>query len=151
VLVKWPNDVLVERKKIAGILIESQIGASGLEALVVGIGINVATRELPAEIADLATSLALLGALDVEREALLVDLLGSLEARLEHYVVSGLAPMLAELRAHDALYRKRVRAESGNEIVIGIADGIEESGALIVVDEACVRHGVVAGMVRTVD
>jgi len=150
VLVKWPNDVLVSQKKLAGILIESQIGASGLEALVIGIGVNVATRELPAEIADLATSLALLGAVDVQRESLLVDLLGSLEARFDLYVTSGLAPMLAELRAHDALYQKRVRAESGNQLLTGVADGIDETGALIVVDDDGVRHAVVAGMVRTV-
>jgi BirA family biotin operon repressor/biotin-[acetyl-CoA-carboxylase] ligase len=148
VLVKWPNDVLAEQKKLAGVLIESQIGASGLEALVVGIGINVATRELPVEIADLATSLALLGAVDVDRESLLVDLLGSLETRVDEYVASGLAPMLAALRAHDALYGKRVRAELGNDSVRGVAGGIDESGALIIVDDAGTRHAIVSGMVR---
>lgn len=58
--IKWPNDVLVNGRKLAGILSESLVSASGVEAIVVGIGINIdwPVNELPEEIAERATSLA---------------------------------------------------------------------------------------------
>ena len=70
---RWPNDVLMNGRKCAGILAQLEG-----DAVIAGIGINVSHTEFPAEIADLATSLLLSGA-RVEREDLLVALVNAIE------------------------------------------------------------------------
>lgn len=126
VLVKWPNDLVVDDKKLAGILLESQLTGAEVSALVVGVGVNVAMRELPDEIARIATSLALLESHALDRTELLLDILGHLEARLEAHVAHGLDAALPELRAADALRGRRLRVEA----LEGVAAGIEADGAL---------------------
>lgn len=145
VQVKWPNDVFVGGRKIAGILVESQLTAGRLSAVVVGVGFNVGMRELPEEIRESATSLALLDAAELDREALLVDLLEALATRAETYERAGLEPMLDELARHDALRGTRVRIEG----VEGIARGIDRDGALLVEDSAGTRRRVLSGTVET--
>jgi BirA family transcriptional regulator, biotin operon repressor / biotin---[acetyl-CoA-carboxylase] ligase len=128
--VKWPNDVLCQQKKLGGILVESLARGSELGAIVVGIGVNVAP-ELPSELVDSATSLGLLGARELGREQLLVDVLAALEPRLRRFQASGLAELLGELEIHDALRGLRVR--SGE--LEGRARGIDATGALVIVSD----------------
>ncbi|HMJ15980.1 MAG TPA: biotin--[acetyl-CoA-carboxylase] ligase [Polyangiaceae bacterium] len=145
--IKWPNDLLVNGRKLAGILVESHIQLGKLSALVVGIGLNVHMRALPPEIAGIATSLALEGAHEIEREHLLCDVLEALAARLASYETLGLSALLPELLAHDALRGRRVRTESAS----GIARGIEVSGGLLVEDPSGSLVSVVSGGVELLD
>jgi BirA family transcriptional regulator, biotin operon repressor / biotin---[acetyl-CoA-carboxylase] ligase len=118
--VKWPNDVWIDRRKVAGILVE---GRPQEGWAVLGIGLNVTTDAFPPELADTATSLRLVGA-DTTTEAVLRDLVTSLSRWLD-------APrdaVLAAWRSRDALRGERVRWSGGE----GIADGIDDSGALLV-------------------
>lgn len=128
VLVKWPNDIVVHGKKLAGILMESRMDGKNLSALVAGVGLNVGMTDPDPEIAETATSLALLGATELEREPLLVEILWELERRLEEYTGHGLSPMLGELRRYDALDGRQVRVGE----LEGTAAGIAEDGALVV-------------------
>jgi BirA family biotin operon repressor/biotin-[acetyl-CoA-carboxylase] ligase len=118
--IKWPNDVWVDGRKVAGILVE---GRPQEGWAVLGIGLNVTTREFPAELAGLATSLALAGA-DADTESALASVCRALEAWLR----AAPEDVLAEWRARDALRGQRVRWEAGE----GVADGIDDGGALIV-------------------
>lgn len=127
VQLKWPNDVVVEDKKLAGILVESQLVGSTVEGIIVGIGMNVAMRELPEEIRAIATSLSLLGS-DAGREQILADVLAELEPRLSGFEASGLGPFAHELAEHDALIDRRVRVDG----VEGTGAGIDPGGALCV-------------------
>jgi BirA family biotin operon repressor/biotin-[acetyl-CoA-carboxylase] ligase len=126
VQVKGPNDVLADGRKLAGILVESQVSGATISAVIVGLGINCAQREFPPEIASLATSLALLSARDAGREELLVDVLSAFERELERLTRHGLAGMAEALRAHDALLGKRLRIEGQT----GKGAGIDASGRL---------------------
>src|SRR5262249_43259852 len=121
--IKWPNDLLVNGRKLAGVLVESQLRGEALQAVVVGIGLNVSSRDFPEEIAARATSLALLGA-QPELEPLLCDLLGAIERRLGAYQTSGVRGILAELNAADALRDQRVRVDGAT----GIARGLDAQG-----------------------
>ena len=118
--VKWPNDVWIERRKLAGILVE---GRPQEGWAVLGIGLNVTTDSFPAELAERATSLWLAG-VDVAAETVLHDLLGS----LDQWLSAPPEAVLAAWRSRDALRGERVRWSDGE----GIADGIDDSGALIV-------------------
>ncbi|MFO0564441.1 MAG: biotin--[acetyl-CoA-carboxylase] ligase [Polyangiaceae bacterium] len=136
VRVKWPNDVVCNGRKLCGILLESQLDGGRISAIVVGIGLNVATRELPDEIAGRATTLALLGARDLGREALLVELLEALEARVRVHEERGLEAAVDELRAHDALAGRRIRVDG----VDGVGAGIASDGALLLrLDDGSIR------------
>jgi BirA family biotin operon repressor/biotin-[acetyl-CoA-carboxylase] ligase len=144
VLVKWPNDILAHDKKLAGLLLESQLQRGQVTSVVAGIGVNVQARELPHRLSAVATSLALLGASDLALEPLLVDLLAELQARLAQHESSGLSVMLDELREHDGLRGRRVSVEG----VSGTAVGIDEDGALVVADDEGRRCAVKSGSVE---
>ena len=115
--VKWPNDVLVDGRKVAGVLVE---GRPQDGWAVIGIGVNVSAA--PAEVPGAAA----LGRADVE--AVLAELLAALETRLAEPP----AATLTALRARDALLGAAVRWEGGS----GVGDGIDADGGLRVRIEA---------------
>ena len=118
--IKWPNDIWLDRRKLAGILVE---GRPQEGWAVLGIGLNVTTDSFPPELAEIATSLRIAGA-ELDTETVLAALLGSLDEWLE-------APPEEVLDAwseRDALRGERVRWPEGE----GVAAGIDASGALIV-------------------
>ena len=129
VLIKWPNDVLVEGRKIAGVLVEAATTGSRVSAVVVGVGINVHTRQFPEAIAPHATSVALCATNPPERGEILADVLATLDADMHLVVARGLGLLRARLEAADALRGKPVRSDSGDQ---GIAAGIDDEGRLVV-------------------
>ena len=122
--IKWPNDVWVGGKKVAGILVE---GRPQEGWAVLGIGLNVTTRSFPGELSEIATSLVLEGA-SVSREEVLGTLLGSLERLL----AADAADVLAAWRERDALLGAEVAWNGGR----GRAAGITDAGALRVETES---------------
>jgi BirA family biotin operon repressor/biotin-[acetyl-CoA-carboxylase] ligase len=128
-MLKWPNDVLVGGKKVAGVLVEAITAGSRVEAVIVGIGINVLTRDFPPEIADQATSIALVAATPPDRAAILADVIAALDRDLHVVLARGLGLLRARLEAVDALRDRRVRSDSGD---VGIASGIDDDGRLVV-------------------
>ena len=142
--IKWPNDLLVNGKKLAGVLVESQLQGDRLQALVVGIGLNVASREFPEEIAARATSLALLGAARLERELLLEDILEAIAARLEAYQSDRCRGHLERAQHDGRAARKRVRVDDQ----IGIGRGLDEQGRLLLEDDSGSVHAISSGTVE---
>jgi BirA family transcriptional regulator, biotin operon repressor / biotin---[acetyl-CoA-carboxylase] ligase len=142
--IKWPNDLLVNDRKLAGVLVESQLQGEHLQAVVVGVGLNVATREFPAEIAAAATSLSLLGAERLEREALLFDVLDAIAIRVAGYEQHGVAGILPDLNAADALRGKRVRVDG----TTGVGRGLDEQGRLLIEDDEQRQHAILSGTVE---
>ena len=121
--VKWPNDVWVSQKKIAGVLAESRLGGS-TPTIVVGIGVNVASREMPEELGETATSLARLD-VHCKRERLLAGVLACLEPRLG-LLSHDADAVVSEFRQHDGLLGRRLLVDGTG----GIADGIDHEGRL---------------------
>jgi len=118
--VKWPNDVWVDRRKLAGILVE---GRPQEGWAVLGIGLNVSTERFPHELAESAISLRLAG-LSRTTEDVLPDLLSA----LDEWLGAPAARVLEAWRSRDALKGERVRWTGGE----GVASGIDDSGALAV-------------------
>jgi BirA family biotin operon repressor/biotin-[acetyl-CoA-carboxylase] ligase len=141
--VKWPNDVMVAGKKVSGVLVEARLRGVEVASVVAGVGVNVRARSFPPEIVDRATSLALLGAADLDRSRLAAELLAELGAALLHYEEGGLAPFLGELAGRDVLRGGRV--EVGG--VCGVAAGIDAGGQLCIRQESGVVLSVAAGEV----
>jgi BirA family transcriptional regulator, biotin operon repressor / biotin---[acetyl-CoA-carboxylase] ligase len=118
--IKWPNDVLLDGRKVAGILVE---GRPQERWAVVGVGLNVAVRadDLPEELRDRATGLGLEPA-DVERK--LGELCRHLDARLREDA----AATLAAWRARNALTGREITWAGGS----GTAEGVDDDGRLLV-------------------
>lgn len=121
------NDVFADARKVAGILVESQISGAKLGSVVIGIGINVTQTAFPEPLSSIATSLALLSASALEREGLLADVLIDLETSLERLTTRGITAIAEALRPHDALLDRRLRVEG----VEGIGAGIDAAGRLL--------------------
>jgi BirA family biotin operon repressor/biotin-[acetyl-CoA-carboxylase] ligase len=133
--VKWPNDILCERQKLAGILCESQLQGAHTSAIVLGVGINVGEQTFSPELAQSSVCLAQLaaGAVAPSREALLVAVLGEVERRVTACLDPGkpdLPALLAEFREHDALRDQRIQVRGARELT-GIARGVDDEGRLL--------------------
>jgi BirA family biotin operon repressor/biotin-[acetyl-CoA-carboxylase] ligase len=122
--IKWPNDVWIGRRKVAGILLE---GRPQEGWAVIGIGLNVRTRAFPGELSETATSLALAGG-----EASVDEALAGVLAALDRWLAADPADVLAAWRARDALLGERVSWQNG----AGTAAGISDSGSLLVTAES---------------
>jgi BirA family biotin operon repressor/biotin-[acetyl-CoA-carboxylase] ligase len=118
--IKWPNDIWIERRKVAGILVE---GRPQEGWAVLGIGLNVGTEAFPADLAETATSLRLAG-VDLSVE----DALAHLLAALERWLARPTPEVLAAWRERDALFGAEVRWADGS----GEGRGVDETGALLV-------------------
>ena len=118
--IKWPNDVWIERRKLAGILVE---GRPQEGWAVLGVGLNVTTESFPAELAETATSLKLAG-IETTPTQVLARLLPSLDA----WLGAPADAVLPAWRDRDALNGERVRWTGGE----GVAAGIDDSGSLLV-------------------
>jgi BirA family biotin operon repressor/biotin-[acetyl-CoA-carboxylase] ligase len=116
--IKWPNDVWIDRRKVAGILVE---GRPQDGWAVVGIGLNVTTERFPASLAESATSLRLAG-IEGDVESVLAAVVRS----LDEWLGAPPARVMEAWRSRDALMGERVRWTGGE----GVADGIDDSGAL---------------------
>lgn len=137
---KWPNDVLIDGRKLAGILAEHSASGSGEDAVVVGIGINVGTRAdaLPAGPGGLrATSMAIEGA-EARRDRLLIEILRQFE---HHYLAFRKNPdpsatgLLAEYEVLCATLGRAVRVElPAGRALSGEATGIDQDGRLLITD-----------------
>ena len=120
--IKWPNDVWIDGRKVAGILVEARPQEGWA---VLGIGLNVSTEEFPPPLDETATSLRLAGAsLTVD------DTLAALLGALEEWLPRPPDDVLAAWRQRDVLLGKPVRWANGSKE--GVAGGIDSSGALIV-------------------
>ena len=120
--VKWPNDVVLRRRKLAGILVETS--TPGLAA--VGVGMNV-SNPLPEEVRERAVRLDD-SVPDVTPESVLDAVLGQMAAAWDRLSVNDLAALRERWEALDTTVGRGVRwSEAG---IVGTADGIEDSGAL---------------------
>jgi BirA family biotin operon repressor/biotin-[acetyl-CoA-carboxylase] ligase len=129
IAVKWPNDVLAEGKKLAGILLEGESAKPGMNWLAIGIGVNLAGHPEGTEFP--ATSLARLGiAAPPAEEALTI-----LAARFAHWydvwMKDGFEPLRDEWLARAKGVGGPIRARLPREMRQGVFEGIDETGALL--------------------
>lgn len=142
VRLKWPNDVLVGGRKLAGILLESRIGPDPV--LVIGVGINLAQREFAPEIAGGATSVALETGRALERDAVLEAVLEEFDARRAELEGPGFGPVRLRWLALSETVGRSVTIDA----IRGVAVGLDADGALLVDDGDGVRR-VIAGEIAT--
>lgn len=130
--IKWPNDLLLNGRKLGGILIEHRGETGGACRVVVGVGLNLAMS--PAQAVDIAQPwIALAEALTPmpARNTLAAALLAELASALEQFSAQGFAPFMNDWNRYDLSANRAVRVEAAQPFE-GIARGIDASGGLIV-------------------
>ena len=140
-LIKWPNDVVVNGKKICGILTEMSAELMAVNYIVIGVGINSNMKEFPEEIRTTATSIALELGRDVSRARLIAEVMKHFETLYRSFLeTSDLSGIMSDYNTILVNIGRRVRVlEPGNEYSAK-ALGIDRNGRLLVrTDEGTVR------------
>lgn len=131
--IKWPNDIQIANRKVCGILTEMNSELGAIERLMVGIGINVNGPEMPAELAEIATSLRIETGISWSRKALLLAVLQAFEKDYVDFVKNGtLESVIHRCRAHSSLIGNQIRIVTGNREEFAEAVDISDRGELIV-------------------
>ncbi len=146
--IKWPNDLVLNGRKISGILTELILKEGGY-AVIIGIGINVTTEQFPEEIKDIASSIKLETNKEISREALVAAILKHFEIYYETYTQTEDFSALKELYEQRLVNKERdVQVLDPKEPYVGVAKGINEKGNLVVEcsdgTEKCVDSGEVS-------
>jgi len=131
---KWPNDVLVNGRKVCGILTEMNTTGERINYVIVGIGVNAnfdVAKVFPEELRKVATSLENGLGRKVSLEELFKVLLGKLESFYELFLKEGFGCILAEWKKYAGFLGCQVEVASGTEKWVGLASDVEDDGALI--------------------
>ena len=146
--IKWPNDLVVGDRKICGILTETTAVGGEIDFAVVGIGVNVdwGSGELPEEIRRIAISMRMVVGSEIDRGALLVEMLSNLDQRYTA-LKSGWDPV-AEWRGRLATLGKELCVSGELGSVCGIAEEVGGSGELILRKADGARAVVWSGLIQ---
>lgn len=141
--IKWPNDVLVDGKKICGILLESTLDSERINKMYLGIGINV-SNDL-SEISDIAVNMNDLLGKVVYREDVIVSLASELVLLINEYEQNGFETLKTDYQKNSCTIGKNVSVKDGDSIVSGRAIGVSKHGYLILIDDDGVEREIVVG------
>jgi len=133
VRIKWPNDVLISGRKVAGILTELSAERQRIEHVILGVGVNVNQRaeDFPIQLKSTATSLRRVTRRKHSRVELVQRFLVRLEKEYAGYQKRGLRHSRTRLRRYSSLIGTQVKLARGREIVQGVAVDIEADGSLL--------------------
>jgi len=145
--IKWPNDILINGKKVCGILTELRAEADIIDYLIVGIGIdaNVDTESFPDEIRDSSTSLMKEMGVKINRVEFVRKLLEEFEALYLEFQKEGFPPILEEWRNMSATIGEWVKISTQARTIYGEAIGVDSEGALILETSEGHLEKIVAG------
>jgi BirA family biotin operon repressor/biotin-[acetyl-CoA-carboxylase] ligase len=152
IALKWPNDVEIHGKKVAGILTEAVMRVGSPLAVVIGIGINVNTRleQFPPALHQRVTSLALAAGRPFVRHQLIAALLMHLERLYDIFGQTGMAPIRERWLHYGRIVGRRVRFSQTSADEEGTVVGLDEDGALLVQTASQSSQRVVSGEVTFV-
>lgn len=145
--IKWPNDILVHGKKIAGILTEISTDMDAVDYVVVGLGINVNTpkKEMPNEIRKIATSMMSHKGRPFSRVTVLCALLKNFERCYDQLIDDGFAPIMAKWRHMSDIIGQAVYVDVLDKRYTGIVAEVDDDGVLILEDAHGHRQRIFSG------
>ncbi len=128
---KWPNDLLLNHKKVCGILSEGVFRGEQLQCVIMGIGMNVNQITFPPDLERTATSLANALERGLDRSLLLVKILGKLEDWYDVLHREGAGPIVAEWRTRSKMIGKELMIDQSGQHLRGIAQSVGTDGSLV--------------------
>jgi len=128
---KWPNDLLINGKKVAGILIEGSFKQTSMEFVVVGVGINVNQLRFPAELESTATSLRLETGREIERIPLFREILRSMEKTYRRSSSTGFRSVIPQWLASCRMVNRTISISEQGAVFSGTVKGLSPEGGLV--------------------
>lgn len=139
--IKWPNDIVLNNKKVCGILTEMSNRVDNVNYVVAGVGINVNTEEFPQEIRAAATSLSKESGGYVQRREVLVSVFEEFENLYDGFKAEGLKSIMDEYRSYSVILGNCVKVDSINESFNGEVCDITDEGLLVIrMDDGSLRQ-----------
>jgi BirA family transcriptional regulator, biotin operon repressor / biotin---[acetyl-CoA-carboxylase] ligase len=149
---KWPNDVLIDGKKVCGILSQVKTTASEVDFIVLGIGINVniSYSQFPKDICNLATSLAIETGREISRQELIISLYENLTKWYKQLLQNGFCRIKEKWLSISPMIGQTVQVTFQEETVSGKAIGLDVDGSLILLTAENKEFKILAGDATTV-
>ncbi len=149
--IKWPNDCLIDGRKVGGILLELSAELDRTNFVIAGIGVNVNHQrdDFPKRLPAKVTSIRMESGKEISRMALLTSFLKRFEAIYLNFKKNGLAPQRRLIKKFSSLLGKQVAVKFGKERIEGLAQDIDDNGSLVIrtkKGERAVRAGEVTVM-----
>jgi BirA family transcriptional regulator, biotin operon repressor / biotin---[acetyl-CoA-carboxylase] ligase len=140
--IKWPNDILINGKKMTGILTELQAEADQINSVIIGIGINVNQKleDFPIELREVATSLAIEQDVLFSRSEIIRSVLTHLEKLYLLYLEKGFFPIKILWESYAISIGKTIKARTLSNVIEGKALGITDDGVLKIEDQSGEIH-----------
>lgn len=145
-MLKWPNDITYNGKKLAGVLIEIRAEVNGNCSVIIGIGINVnmpITNKVTFN-QEWASIMQITGS-PQDRNNICAILIDKLTIGIEQYLITGFKSYMPEWKKRDSLFGKMIQIQDGNEIFKGIATGVDLQGRLLINLETNIKKAFAAG------
>ncbi len=143
--IKWPNDIVVSSRKLCGILAETKIMDNDLKYVIVGIGVNVNQMQFEDAICDMATSLVNETGKVMDVAKLIAGFVNCFEVYYEQFLQSNDLSLLSDLYNQRLVHMDQSVRVIGEDEMIGVARGIDNTGALLLeMEDGEIRH-VIAG------
>jgi len=139
VRVKWPNDLYLKDRKLAGILVELTGKTGDAAQLVIGAGINLRMREPEVDTINQGWINLQEAGVNIDRNELTAMLLKELRAALLHFEKEGLAPFISRWRGLDNFLDRPVKLLIGDQEIHGIERGIDQQGALLLEQDGIIK------------
>lgn len=128
---KWPNDVLLDGKKVCGILLESNFDSNGLNHVVLGIGLNVNQQKFSTGVSACATSLSLVTGKRFDRDDLLFAILTNFSSTYESLQKRDFYSVMKKWRDRSIMFGKEITVALAGETFQGICDDVTDDGTLV--------------------
>jgi BirA family biotin operon repressor/biotin-[acetyl-CoA-carboxylase] ligase len=144
---KWPNDIMVNHRKVAGILTEARLEKRGFSFVVVGVGINIDTKEkdFPASIREAATALRLVASEPISRVTLCRHVLQELEQWYLLLCQGSFQEILRAWRRYETVIGEMVEVSLSESRLFGVAEDLDQEGRLLVRDKGGRIHQITVG------
>ncbi len=148
--IKWPNDILINKRKIAGILSEAAVNMNGIQYIVTGIGLNInnSLQDFPGDLRTDPTSVLVEKKRPVSRVKILQRLLTLLEAHYFQLLEGDFAGILKTGKSLSLVLGQEVKFDTASGPMVGRAVDLDENGSLLVRDEFGVVHAVISGEIN---
>lgn len=139
VRVKWPNDLYLQDRKLAGILVELTGKTGDAAQIVIGAGINLAMRQVESDVINQGWINLQEAGIAIDRNTLAARLINELRAALELFEQEGLTPYLSRWEKLDNFINRPVKLIIGDKEIVGISRGIDAQGALLLEQDGAIK------------
>lgn len=139
VRVKWPNDLYLQDRKLAGILVELTGKTGDAAQIVIGAGVNMVMRNVQADVVNQAWTNLQEAGITIDRNTLAVRMIKELRSSLTLFEQEGLAPFLSRWEKLDNFINRPVKLLIGEKEIYGISRGIDAQGALLLEQDGVIK------------